>query len=113
MKTFVGDWASEEGSSEKKYTVSEDTDNESNRLEEVFILENNDNGPEWNLFPQPTSVDLNEPTGDRSEGSSKINVPGSDISIPCPVPDCCQELFGFKNFEKHVLSHVQKKVNLR
>lgn len=40
-----------------------------------------------------------------------INRLGVDPVILCPVPNCVLEFVGFKNFETHCMTHVDKKVS--
>lgn len=55
-------------------------------------------------------VDQHAPVVESAETMATINRQGNDPVILCPVPNCVLEFVGFKNFEAHCLTHVQKKV---
>lgn len=40
-----------------------------------------------------------------------VNRQGNDPVIICPVPECSQEFVGFKSYETHCMTHVDKKVS--
>lgn len=56
-------------------------------------------------------IDPHAPVVESAEPSVTINMQGNDPVILCPIPNCVQEFIGFKDFEGHCLTHVDKKVS--
>lgn len=90
---------------ETNIVVREDTDDDGDK---------DDPNPEADTDAVEMATDwesvLHDATVYPIEPTPTVNRQGNDPVITCPVADCAQGFVGFKSYETHCMTHVDKKV---